>query len=153
MSEPGFLCSFFLGQCSVSSYNIFGLMSSLKFCITVLDVIWRITFKIHSWLWNNLAVVLRWPSAMLLKISGALSLYTLKFWVSDRYFYYEFVPHGYCLIQVLTKSSKLLMITFNKIKNLSFLSSEYIHIKWMGFISPKVFYLNFETELLHEKIN
>jgi len=34
---------------------------------------------------------------------------------------------------------------FNKIENLSFISSEDIHVKWMGFISQKVFYLDFKT--------
>lgn len=47
----------------------------------------------------------------------------------------------------------LIAFYFNKIKNLSFISFTYVHIKWMGFISQKVFYLDFKTELLNENIN
>lgn len=35
--------------------------------------------------------------------------------------------------------------SFNKMENLSFIYSEYIHVKWMGLISRKVFYLDFKT--------
>lgn len=39
----------------------------------------------------------------------------------------------------------MIAFSFNKMENLSFISSEYIHVKWMGFISPKVYYLDFKT--------
>lgn len=37
---------------------------------------------------------------------------------------------------------------FNKIENLSFISSEYVLVKWMEFISQKVFYLDFKTIIM-----
>lgn len=38
----------------------------------------------------------------------------------------------------------MIAFSFNKMENLSFYS-EYIHVKWMGLISRKVFYLDFKT--------
>lgn len=42
------------------------------------------------------------------------------------------------------------MIAFyvNKMENSGFIFSEYINVKWMGFISQKVFYLDFKTIIM-----